>query len=140
MLSLSFHAVFLCLVSAYYTYPTPESCTCRGKAAPITLAAVAACFTRCCGRAGCLHTIATHDPALTTNVAILGSTGSIGRSTLEVIAASEGRLRAVALTGHRNMALLERRPGRSSPAGSWPPTRTAAARHDWSGLPQETDC
>ena len=41
------------------------------------------------------------------NVAILGSTGSIGRSTLEVIAASEGSLRAVALTAHRNLALLE---------------------------------
>ena len=32
------------------------------------------------------------------NVAILGSTGSIGRSAVEVIAASGGMLRAVALT------------------------------------------
>ena len=40
------------------------------------------------------------------NVVILGSTGSIGRSTLEVIAASEGSLRAVALTAHRNLAQL----------------------------------
>ena len=38
----------------------------------------------------------------------LGSTGSIGRSTLEVIAASGGRLRAVALSAHGNTELLLR--------------------------------
>jgi len=40
------------------------------------------------------------------NVAVLGSTGSIGRSTLQVIAASAGRFRAVALSGHCNWSLL----------------------------------
>lgn len=40
------------------------------------------------------------------NVAVLGSTGSIGRSTLQVIAASGGRFRAVALSGHSNWPLL----------------------------------
>ena len=44
--------------------------------------------------------------ARVTNVAVLGSTGSIGRSTLEVIAASGGRLRAVALSAHGNTDLL----------------------------------
>ncbi|MGE0606530.1 MAG: 1-deoxy-D-xylulose-5-phosphate reductoisomerase [Pirellulales bacterium] len=44
---------------------------------------------------------------MTTRVAILGSTGSIGRSTLEVIAASGGQMQAVALTAHANLALLE---------------------------------
>ena len=39
------------------------------------------------------------DPA---RVAILGSTGSIGRSTLEVIEGSQGRLVASALTAHSN--------------------------------------
>ena len=37
--------------------------------------------------------------AATKNVAVLGSTGSIGTSALEVIDASDGRLRAVALVG-----------------------------------------
>ncbi len=40
------------------------------------------------------------------NIAVLGSTGSIGRSTLEVIAASPERFRARALTAHRNVELL----------------------------------
>ncbi len=42
------------------------------------------------------------------NVAVLGSTGSIGRSALEVIAASEGRLRAAALSAFANTELLVR--------------------------------
>ena len=37
------------------------------------------------------------------NVAVLGSTGSIGRSTLDVIRSSEGRLKALALTAHRSI-------------------------------------
>ena len=40
------------------------------------------------------------------NVAVLGSTGSIGQSTLEVIAASGGRLRATALTAHSSLETL----------------------------------
>ncbi len=41
-------------------------------------------------------------------VAILGSTGSIGQTTLDVIAAHPDRFRVVALTAHRNSeALLE---------------------------------
>jgi len=40
------------------------------------------------------------------NVAILGATGSIGRNTLEVIAASNGAFRAVALTAHSNVELI----------------------------------
>ncbi len=39
-------------------------------------------------------------------VAILGSTGSIGRSTLEVIAASAGRFAATLLCGHRSVGPL----------------------------------
>jgi 1-deoxy-D-xylulose-5-phosphate reductoisomerase len=45
-------------------------------------------------------------PSRPKNVAVLGSTGSIGRSTLEVIAASRGELRAVALSAHSNVELL----------------------------------
>ena len=40
------------------------------------------------------------------NIAILGSTGSIGRSSLEVIAACPDRFRLTYLTGHRNIDLL----------------------------------
>jgi 1-deoxy-D-xylulose-5-phosphate reductoisomerase len=41
-----------------------------------------------------------------TNIAILGSTGSIGRSSLEVIAAHPERFRVTYLTAHRNVELL----------------------------------
>ncbi len=41
-----------------------------------------------------------------TRVAVLGSTGSIGRQTLEVIRALPGRFRVVALAGGRNIDLL----------------------------------
>lgn len=40
------------------------------------------------------------------NVAVLGSTGSIGRSTLEVIAASGGKLAAVGLSAHSKLEKL----------------------------------
>jgi 1-deoxy-D-xylulose-5-phosphate reductoisomerase len=42
------------------------------------------------------------------NIAILGSTGSIGRNTLEVIRSLPQLLRAVALSGHSNVELLKR--------------------------------
>jgi 1-deoxy-D-xylulose-5-phosphate reductoisomerase len=71
------------------------------------------------------------------NIAILGSTGSIGRSALEVIAASEGRLCAVALTAHGNLTLLEKQARELKPR--WiVATDAVAAGHDWSGLPKET--
>ena len=42
----------------------------------------------------------------TRTVAVLGSTGSIGKSALEVIAASQGGLRAVVLVARSNAQLL----------------------------------
>ncbi|MCX7427110.1 MAG: 1-deoxy-D-xylulose-5-phosphate reductoisomerase [Planctomycetia bacterium] len=74
-----------------------------------------------------------------TRVAILGSTGSIGRNTLEVIAASRGRLEAVALSAHRNTKLL------ASQAREFRPRRIvvtdpdAASAQDWSSLPREVE-
>jgi 1-deoxy-D-xylulose-5-phosphate reductoisomerase len=44
---------------------------------------------------------------MTQGVAILGSTGSIGRSTLEVLARQRERFRVVALTAHSNAELLQ---------------------------------
>lgn len=49
------------------------------------------------------------------NVAVLGSTGSIGRSTLEVIQASAGRFHAVALSGHSNWPLLAEQAAKFGP-------------------------
>lgn len=49
------------------------------------------------------------------SVAILGSTGSIGRSTLEVIAAAPDRLRVEALAAGRNIPLLIEQVKRFSP-------------------------
>ena len=42
----------------------------------------------------------------TKNVAVLGSTGSIGENTLQVIANSEGKLRATALSAHTQLDRL----------------------------------
>jgi len=52
---------------------------------------------------------------VTVGVAVLGSTGSIGRSTLQVLARQRERFRVVALTGHSNKELL------ASQAAEWKP-------------------
>jgi len=70
-----------------------------------------------------------------TNVAVLGSTGSIGRSTLEVIAASGGTLRVVALSAHGNTDLLLRQAQTVRPRRIVVTDPVAAARQDWSALP-----
>ena len=49
------------------------------------------------------------------NIAILGSTGSIGRNSLEVIAACPDRFRLTYLTGHRNIDLLQEQIRRFKP-------------------------
>ncbi|MGH2375416.1 MAG: 1-deoxy-D-xylulose-5-phosphate reductoisomerase, partial [bacterium] len=49
------------------------------------------------------------------SVALLGSTGSIGRSTLEVIAAAPDRLRVEGLAAGRNLDLLIEQVNRFSP-------------------------
>jgi 1-deoxy-D-xylulose-5-phosphate reductoisomerase len=70
-----------------------------------------------------------------TNVAVLGSTGSIGRNTLEVIAASEGRLQAVALAARSSTELLEQQAREFRPRWVVVTDAEAAKQHDWSGLP-----
>ena len=74
-----------------------------------------------------------------TNVAVLGSTGSIGRSTLEVIAASHGDLRAVALAARTNTGLLKRQAMAMHPHWVVVADAEAAGREDWSGLPPEAE-
>jgi 1-deoxy-D-xylulose-5-phosphate reductoisomerase len=73
--------------------------------------------------------------ARATNIAVLGSTGSIGRSALEVIAASGGRLRAVALSANGNTDLLLKQTDVARPSRIVVTDRAAAARQDWSLLP-----
>jgi 1-deoxy-D-xylulose-5-phosphate reductoisomerase len=70
-----------------------------------------------------------------TKIAVLGSTGSIGRSTMEVIAASGGRLQAIALSAHGSTALLEQQARVCRPRWIVVSDPEAAVRHDWSHLP-----
>ena len=72
-----------------------------------------------------------------TNVVILGSTGSIGRSALEVIAASEGRLRAVGLACRSSVELLEEQARLHGPSWVAATDTAASAAHDWSRLPPQ---
>ncbi len=74
-----------------------------------------------------------------TNVAVLGSTGSIGRSTLEVIDASAGRLRAVALSAHSSTEMLLEQAQRVRPRCIVVSDPAAAERQDWSALPENVE-
>ena len=69
------------------------------------------------------------------NVAVLGSTGSIGRNTLEVIAGSGGALRVGALSAHSSLDLLVEQAKRFAPRWIAVADALSAASHDWSDLP-----
>jgi 1-deoxy-D-xylulose-5-phosphate reductoisomerase len=73
------------------------------------------------------------------NIAVLGSTGSIGRNCLEVIASSGGTLRARVLVAHRNTRLLEQQACATRPRQIVVTDPAAAAQHDWSALPREVE-
>ena len=75
----------------------------------------------------------------TKNVAVLGSTGSIGRSTLEVIAASGGRLRAVALSANSSTRLLVEQAVAVRPRQIVVTDREAAGQQDWQDLPSDVE-
>jgi len=53
---------------------------------------------------------------MSVGVAVLGSTGSIGRSTLQVLARQRERFRVVAITGHSNKDLLAQQAAEWKPA------------------------
>jgi len=74
-----------------------------------------------------------------TNVAVLGSTGSIGRSTLEVIAASCGSLRAVVLSAHTSTKLLKEQAQTVRPRRIVATDPPSARREDWSDLPDDVE-
>src|SRR6185295_3089218 len=73
------------------------------------------------------------------NVALLGSTGSIGCNTLEVIDACQPRFRAVALSANRNLDRLLEQAKRLKPRWLIATDPAEAAKHDWSSLPRETE-
>ncbi|MCA9247031.1 MAG: 1-deoxy-D-xylulose-5-phosphate reductoisomerase [Planctomycetales bacterium] len=68
-------------------------------------------------------------------IAVLGATGSIGRSTLEVIAASGGRLQAWALSAHGRCEELLALAQQFRPAFVVASDEAAAEQVDWSQLP-----
>jgi 1-deoxy-D-xylulose-5-phosphate reductoisomerase len=75
----------------------------------------------------------------TKNVAVLGSTGSIGTSALEVIEASQGRLRAVALSAHGKLERLLEQARRVRPRWVVVTDEVAARQFSWKGLPAESE-
>lgn len=78
-------------------------------------------------------------PAATKNVAVFGSTGSIGVNALEVIAASEGRLRAAALSAHCKLPQLLEQARRFQPRWVVATDDKLARAFDWAGLPEECE-
>jgi 1-deoxy-D-xylulose 5-phosphate reductoisomerase len=58
-----------------------------------------------------------------TRVAVLGSTGSIGRQTLDVIRAHPNRFEVVGLAAGKNVDLLAEQVAEFSPAMALPPGR-----------------
>lgn len=77
-------------------------------------------------------------PSAPRNVAILGSTGSIGCSTLQVIDASCGQLRVVGLTGHRRVERLGEQARRYLPRWVVVTDPAAGAELAAAQLPAET--
>lgn len=77
-------------------------------------------------------------PVRAKGVAVLGSTGSIGRSALEVIAASQGVLRASVLVARRQTSLLREQARQFRPDYAVVTDAKAAEAQDWSGLPEGT--
>src|SRR6478735_5707080 len=73
------------------------------------------------------------------NIALLGSTGSIGRSTVDVIEAACGRMRVFALSAHQKLAELCEQAKKLKPRFVVATDEAAAARFDWSGLPNGTE-
>jgi 1-deoxy-D-xylulose-5-phosphate reductoisomerase len=72
------------------------------------------------------------------NIVVLGSTGSIGCSTLEVAAASGGALGILGLTAHRNCQRLLEQARAVRPRWVVVTDPSSAQEFDWTGLPAET--
>jgi 1-deoxy-D-xylulose-5-phosphate reductoisomerase len=75
-------------------------------------------------------------PANPKHVAVFGATGSIGRSALDVIAASDGRLKVAALSARHKLAELLEQVRKHRPRWVIACDAKAAAAFDWSTLPK----
>jgi 1-deoxy-D-xylulose-5-phosphate reductoisomerase len=75
----------------------------------------------------------------TKNVAVFGSTGSIGTNALEVIAASDGRLKVAALSAHCKLPRLVEQARQFRPRWVVATDETLAREFDWSNLPAGTE-
>src|SRR5439155_10933780 len=76
-------------------------------------------------------------PGRRTGVAILGSTGSIGRQAVEVLTTLPDQFRIVALAGHRDVRTLSEQARRVGPrVVGWTAPRAEVGAPD---LPPETD-
>ncbi len=74
----------------------------------------------------------------TKNVAVLGSTGSIGTNALEVISSSDGQLQTIALSAHAKLDRLVAQARRVKPRWVVATDPVAAQHYDWASLPPET--
>lgn len=72
------------------------------------------------------------------DLVILGSTGSIGTSTLDVVRAAPGRFRILALAAHRNHSLLCEQAREFHPKYVVASDGAASESFDWSQLPAGT--
>jgi 1-deoxy-D-xylulose-5-phosphate reductoisomerase len=72
-------------------------------------------------------------------IAVLGSTGSIGRSTLDVVTHSRGELQIVALSANRRLNELCEQAQRLLPRYVVATDADAARSFDWSALPRQTE-
>lgn len=81
---------------------------------------------------------ASSPPTSRQNVVVLGATGSIGGSTLDVIASSQGRFVPFALTAHGQLEELLAAAIRWRPSYIVASDEQAAGRFDWSRLPPQT--
>ena len=75
----------------------------------------------------------------TREIVILGATGSIGRSTLDVVRASAGQMRIAALTAHRQFDLLCQQAAEFQVPTVIATDPLAAKAFDWSRLPRTTE-
>jgi 1-deoxy-D-xylulose-5-phosphate reductoisomerase len=73
------------------------------------------------------------------SVAVFGSTGSIGRSALEVIEGSGGRLKVVALSAHGRLSELLEQARKHRPQWVIATDSKAAAAFNWKGLPKSCE-
>ena len=73
------------------------------------------------------------------NIAILGSTGSIGRSTLDVVTAASGRIRVIGLTANSRLAELCKQAEIYRPKWIVASNSDHARAFDWHEKPKDTE-